>query len=211
MPFQLRRTGVRHPTLDEVTALRDEYAARHCVTLRDFLEPQLLSWLQRRVARGRWIETVHQALDPPSVDLMLVDDVASGAFVAMTNTPEVFDLVRSITGCAPIGCYAFRVYRMEQGKGRDSWHGDDDGNRLATLSVNIGATPFQGGGLELRERPTRRLVHRVHNTGPGDAILFRIAHDLEHCVEDVTGDVPKIALAGWFQKEPRGKISGHFL
>ena len=117
MPFQLTRAGVRHPSLDEVTALRDEYAARHCVTLRDFLEPQLLSWLQRRVARGRWIETVHQALDPPSVDLMLVDDVASGAFVAMTNTPEVFDLVRSITGCAPIGCYAFRVYRMEKGKG----------------------------------------------------------------------------------------------
>jgi hypothetical protein len=208
--FQLARAGVQRPSAAVLAAMRQEYEAKRCVTLPGFLDPYVIAWLQRRAKDGRWIENVHDALDPPAIDLMLVDDVAIGAVTAMTNTPEVFETVQAITGCDPIGCFKFRMYQISAGYGHDTWHGDDDGNRLVTLSINVGAEPFEGGGLRLRERASGRLVHRAHNTVPGDAILFRIGPDLEHFVEEVTGPSPKIALAGWFQREPRGNIAGPF-
>jgi hypothetical protein len=139
---------------------------------------------------------------------MLQDDVALGVLIAMTNTQAVFDTVRALTGCGPIGSYGFRVYRMDAAAGHtDTWHGDDDGNRMVTLSVNVGLDPFDGGALEIRERHTRRFLHRVHNTGPGDAILFEIGPDLEHRVEEVTGSVSKYAVAGWFQRQPAADLA----
>src|SRR6185437_16971122 len=104
---------------------------------------------------GRWRTVVHDDLDPPSIDLMLDDEVAAGAILALTNDPPVFDVVREITHCEAIGSYRFRVYRMDAAAGHtDTWHGDDDGNRLLTLSINLGAEPFEGGALELRRRGT---------------------------------------------------------
>jgi len=42
----------------------------------------------------------------------------------------------------------------------------------------------------------------IANTGPGDAIVFRIDGALEHMVTPVSGAVSKIAWAGWFAREP---------
>src|SRR6185295_5586851 len=81
------------------------------------------------------------------------------------------------------------------------WHSDMDGNRMVTLSVNLG-DPYEGGVLQLRERPSNRVVHEVANTGPGDAILFALGDHLEHRVGAVTGGTTKMALAGWFQRTP---------
>jgi hypothetical protein len=81
------------------------------------------------------------------------------------------------------------------------WHGDMDGNRLVTLSVNVG-DPYEGGVLQIRERPSNRIVHEVANTGPGDAILFALGDHLEHRVGAVTGTATKTAMAGWFQRTP---------
>lgn len=45
---------------------------------------------------------------------------------------------------------------------------------------------------------SEEILREVHNTGFGDALLFRISEKLTHRVQDVTGDNPKIAFAGWF-------------
>jgi hypothetical protein len=42
----------------------------------------------------------------------------------------------------------------------------------------------------------------VANTGPGDALLFRIARHLTHRVTPVDGTADKTAFAGWFRSEP---------
>lgn len=207
MPFQLTRAGVVQPSPAELAAMREEFQRDHCITLKAFLDPRVRGWLRDRLARATWATVVHGTL-VPSIDLMLDDDVATGVLVAMTNTQPVFETVRALTGCDPIGCYQFRVYRMDPGAGHtDTWHGDNDGNRMATLSVNVGA-PFEGGALEMRERASRRVVHRVHNTGPGDAILFEIGDHLEHCVQEVTGTASKYAMAGWFQRRPAADLGG---
>ena len=83
----------------------------------------------------------------------------------------------------------------------DTWHGDTDGNRMVTLSVNLGE-PYEGGVLQIREKPSDRILHEVANTGPGDAILFALGEQLEHRVGAVTGQATKMALAGWFQRTP---------
>jgi len=212
MAFRLTRAGVDRPGIDELEALRSTYRRVHCVTLPGFLDPHVVRWLQRRMAAATWDTTVHADLDPPSIDLRLSDDVALGAIHVMVHGADVFATVRAITGCDEIGSYGFRVYRMDGGAGHtDTWHSDDDGNRMVTMSVNLGLEPFEGGALQIRERATRRRVHRVQNTGVGDAILFRIGPDLEHAVEEVRGRVPKYAIAGWFQRQPvHGRIAGHF-
>jgi hypothetical protein len=203
MPLQVARAGLVQPSAGELAALRAEYDVRHCVTLPRFIEPALRSWIHRRLAGAAWDRVVHADLDPPSVDLNLADPLVEGTIHALLQDANLFAAVRAITGCEAIGMYAFRLYRMDADAGHtDSWHGDNDGNRMATLSVNVGSEPFEGGGLQIREQATGRLVHRVHNIGPGDAILFRIDPALEHCVEEVRGPVSKYAIAGWFQKRP---------
>jgi len=204
LPFSITRMGLVRPGPAEIADLRRAYASQHCVRLPRFLAPDLFAWLNGRVASAAsWDRNVHAALDPPSIDLILRDEVAIGAVTALMHAPGVFETVRAITGCDAIGSFGFRVYRMDANAGHtDTWHGDVDGNRLVTLSVNLGAEPFGGGALQIRDFDTKRIVHRVHNTGPGDAILFRIDPTLEHYVDDVSGPVSKFALAGWFQRTP---------
>lgn len=204
MPLTLTRSALVAPSAGELADMQGAYAAQQCVLLRRFLEPELFSWLNRRLAAAaRWEQIVHDALDPPAIELMLRDDVAVGLIAALTHAPGLFRIVRAITACDPIGSFRFRFYRMDAKAGHtDTWHSDVDGNRLVTLSVNLGAEPFEGGALQIRERETQRIVHQVRNTGPGDAILFRIDPALEHYVDEVRGAVSKYALAGWFQRTP---------
>jgi hypothetical protein len=209
MALQLTRAGVRPPTAGEAAVLRAEYAERSCIRLPGFLEPALLRRVQQRVDGAGWQEHVHDDLDPPAIELIIQEPVLDGILAAVMQHLPLFEAVRAITGCDPIGSFAGRVYRMDPGGGHhDSWHGDDDegagpNNRMAALSLNLSPGTFEGGVLELRRRGSDRLLHRVANTGAGDAILFRIDDALEHRVTDVKGTVPKIAWAGWFQREPR--------
>jgi hypothetical protein len=89
-----------------------------------------------------------------------------------------------------------------QGGHRDSWHDDLDGNRMAAITVNVSLHRFEGGELSMRRAQTHEPLWTFANVGPGDAVLFRLRQDLEHNIHDVTGEHPKLAIAGWFQKTP---------
>ena len=201
MPLQVTRAGLRLPDPEELRGLHDAFARHHCVLLPAFFEPYLVRWLLRRAVEGRWETIVHDDLDPPAVDLLLRDDVAWGTMATLLNDPALFAVVRRITGCEPMVSNSSRIYRMDPDAGHsDTWHGDNDGRRLLALSVNLGSAPFDGGELEIRDKHTEGVVHRVANTGEGDAILFRIAPELQHRVREVTGNVSKFAIAGWFER-----------
>ena len=116
------------------------------------------------------------------------------------NTSEFLDVIREITQCSQISSFYGRVYRMAPGAGHfDSWHSDlgKKGDRLIGMSVNLGS-PYRGGIFRLRELETGHVLCELPNTGPGDAICFRISPKLQHMVTTVEGAESKTAFAGWF-------------
>ena len=73
----------------------------------------------------------------------------------LVNDERMLDVVRSITGCGPIGHFDGRVYRLEPSSDHyDSWHDDLGDGRLVAMSINLGRQPYEGGALEIRDRRT---------------------------------------------------------
>ena len=186
--------------------LQAEFAVRHCVLLRQLFEPALLARLLERLSHAVTTERTHGAAAGLALAKELCVErgaLVVQAFVLLLNNPQLFRLIERLTGCARIGSFRGRVYLMQPSAGHyDSWHSDVDGNRLIGLSLNLSQAIYSGGLFQLRERDSMRLVAEIANHTLGDAHLFRIASGLEHRVTEVTGDVTKVALAGWFQALP---------
>lgn len=202
MALQIARDGVRTPDASEIATLRAEFGARHAVRLAAMIEPALLGKLHARMARhDAWINHTHHLVNGPSTELAFGDEQTLGLLSALFNDGALFRAVRTITGCDVISAFQGRIYRMDPGTHHDVWHTDVNGNYMVALSLNLTAGVFDGGELHLRDRATRQMHVRIANTRPGDAILFRIDDRLEHIVTSVTGTIPRIAWAGWFQRE----------
>jgi hypothetical protein len=186
----------------DVARAREAFAETHHLRLPALLDPGVLALVRREVAAARFAERVHGAIGP-NRELCMEEGPAAGLLHLLLNASELLGLVEAITGCPAIGCFRGRVYRMlPGGRHRDAWHDDLGDDRLLALSLNLGDRPYRGGALQLRERGTHRVLAEVPNTGPGDAIVFRLAPGLQHRVTPVEGEVPKTAFAGWFKSRP---------
>ncbi len=201
MRIQITRAGavidVGEP---ELQALRDEFEARHCVVLRQLIEPGLLCELQRRIEAAPFFDRHNLDIGD---EQRIVPGAVSSALEFLTNDPALFSLVRGISGCGPIGCCRGRIYRLLPAAGHESdWHDDLLYGRMLTMSINLSAAPYTGGLLQIRNRDTGEICTEIANTGPGDATVFRIAPFLQHRVTPLTGTVPRTAYAGWFVATP---------
>jgi hypothetical protein len=122
-------------------------------------------------------------------------------FDFLLSDRRVRELVARLSRAPRVGSFFGRIYRMQSGgQHYDGWHDDDKDSRVCALTVNVGE-PHRGGCLTMRRKGFEETVS-IPNTTPGDAVLFRIASQLEHRVTDVEGDAPKTAYAGWFLSEP---------
>lgn len=194
---QLSRSGpVLSGSEDDLAGLRETFARQHWLLLPNFLQPALLETLMASLARTEFVE-VESDLD---LELQPADPTVYYALELLLNSPKTLALVPRLTGRGPAVSFVGRVYRKLPGPEHfNRWHSDvSKGGRMVALSINLSAEPFAGGELEMREAATRRPVCKLHNVGPGDAILFPIDPALEHRVMTVTGATPKTALAGWF-------------
>lgn len=183
-----------------LAALHRTFDRQQCVKLSGLLEPPLVDEIRAQIERGEFREFAHGSL---ATELRLEAGICTGLLHFLTNHPQLFRLVESISGCTGIRSFAGRVYRrFPNGHHYDNWHGDvADPRRLIGMSVNISAGIYEGGVFEIREVETERLLASLPNVGFGDAILFRLSDSLEHRVSDVRGAVPKTAFAGWFFAE----------
>ncbi len=199
--IQITRTGVAfRGTPDDLENLRSQFDREYCVLLRNFFDQELLSLTLHCLEKASF---QHHNDSGIAEELKSEDKTLNGLLHMMTNKPKLFDLVRAITGCDPIGCFGGRVYRMIPGGGHyDTWHSDVGDNRLITLSLNLSTDVYSGGVLQIREEETGRVVHEVANIGLGDAILFRISTRLRHRVSTLEGKNAKTAFAGWFKSQP---------
>jgi hypothetical protein len=201
-PITMTRGGAVTRCSDaELRRFAAEFDRCHCVRVPRLLESDLLTELRERVDQSVFLERVHEGIDANS-ELCLNDDSVCGILQFIFNSRELFRFVQGIAGCERIGCFEGRVYRVVPGAGHhDAWHDDIGDHRMIAMSVNLGGD-FQGGALQIRERESQRICHEVANTGPGDAIIFRIDAWLQHRITDIEGSNPKTAFAGWFRSQP---------
>ena len=193
-----RRGAVRNDA--DLAALCRTFDQHQCAKLSGFLEPALVDESRAQIARGEFREFAHGSL---ATELRLETGIGTGLLHFLTNDPQLFRLVESVSGCTDIRSFAGRVYRrFPGGQHYDHWHGDvADARRLIGMSVNLSADIYEGGVFEIRDVETARPLASLPNVGVGDAILFRLSHSLEHRVSGVRGAFPKTAFAGWFFAE----------
>lgn len=199
MSLQVARAAtIGRPDDAECRGLAAHFAAHHWVRLPGVLDPGLLADVQARVAKADFVERVHTSVSPPSIDLCMVPNAAVALLELAFNDPAVLRTIETITGCAPIARFGGFIYRLTPQSGHQHhWHNDLVEGRLVAMSVNLGPGVYDGGRLEFRDRASEAVLDRVSNTGPGDAVVFRIDAALQHRAMPVTAGV-KTAFAGWY-------------
>src|SRR5262245_15008390 len=200
--IQLTRSGCEFDGGDPAIATwRDEYSRSNWVKWPGFIEPKLLAILHARIGAASFFDKTNRDIGD---ERRMSQEPVGAALEFLTNDSVLFDVVRAITGCDPVGCFHGRVYRLLPETGQmTAWHTDLTQGRMVTLSINLSTEPYDGGILQFREPGSEKIMSQVANTGLGDAVLFRIAKGLEHRVTSLRGTVSRTAYAGWFLREPR--------
>lgn len=198
---RLTRSGpVVSDSEEELARLRAHFEERHFLSLPGFLDPALLDTLRGKLAASGFARIDRDV----GSELRPLDNAPYTALELLLNSRAVLGLIPRLTGCAAVACFTGRIYRRAPAESHVSnWHTDlNEDGRMVTLSINLSDEVYRGGTTLVREAATRRVVCELPNTGFGDAILFPIDPRFEHRVLDVEGDVPKTALAGWFNSKP---------
>jgi len=203
--IQIQRKGL---ALDQaqIGKLGAEFRDAHWVRLPRLLEPSILDFLQARLDNSRWETMSHGKIG----EEYITNDLPTTSLLHFAmNRPKFRAVIEEITGCKGLRWFRGRIYRMVAEAGHhDDWHDDRNHPTEVAMSLNLSRNLFRGGSFMLRERDSKRVLARVANTGPGDAILFRIARGLEHRISDMEGAEPKTAFAGWFRTD-LPKYSSH--
>lgn len=198
---KLTRSGpVVSGSEDLLAELRAHFEERHYLALPGFLDPPLLDMLRARLSATEYVRIDRDV----GSELRPLDMTPYFAVELLLNSRAMLSLVPRLTGCPPVACFTGRIYRRAPGESHVSrWHTDiNEDGRMVTLSINLSERVYGGGTTLIREAASKRVVCELPNTGFGDAILFPIDPRFEHRVLDVEGDVPKTALAGWFNSKP---------
>jgi hypothetical protein len=186
-------------TAAELENARALFARHHYFRLTDLLDPELLEWIQARIAASAFYDFSHGEHGEIAGEHRLRDDVLTPLLEFVVNCPRLWNVIESVTGCPAIGSFRGRVFRRTSQAGHfDSWHNDVKEDRMMAMSLNLSLTPFEGGTLAIRDVSSQRVLAEIENPRAGDAVVFRISPDLEHRVARVTGTAARIAYSGWF-------------
>lgn len=189
---------------DEYTAMQSEFARRHCVVFKNFVEESILARVPRWCETGRWFTREDVGKNGVwSRELTMQDsEPLVGVFRLLLNQPRLFAAIAEFTGSeTPIRSFILgRCFKaLPGGEHFISWHDDfSERDRLYGLTINLSPNPFVGGHFQIRRKEDRRLLHTVTTSRFGDAHLFRISRSLEHRATAVRGVRPRCSYAGWF-------------
>ena len=193
--------SLRSASADDLAALRQHFAHQHLLRIPNFVDGKLLAWTLSELESAEFESRSSKGV---GTEWSMTTNALAARLIWLMNSPELLRAVKDLTGDEDIGLFIGRVYRMEPSSGESfDWH-DDRGSeeRRIAVSVNLSTRPFSGGTLKLREKRDPESTVEVTNTGLGDAVLFQIAKELEHCVMPVVGDVPRVSFTGWYQVGP---------
>jgi len=196
------------PPIGDPEALRRDLVEHHAVVLRGFLDDDERDWVRRQLDDAEFEEHVIGATG--KIELLMKPNGISALLLFKLCDPEVFGLVESVTGCAPIGDFRGRTYRMLPGTNHVSpWHDDAVQGRLAALSVNLSPEPFEGARLQVRRAEDHEVVADIGDLAFGDAALIQISPEYQHRNSPLLGSTPKTSYAGFFYPwEPSPLVGG---
>ena len=202
--IQLGCNGIEWSKDDEWRALQEEMRTTHCVLLKDFLAPSLISVIRPLLTTNRFLPFEHRQKDRViSRERRLeATDRLARLFTFCLNSKRLYRAVGDLAGVGEdIRYFAARCYKMfPDSDDFQSWHDDYKGSgRLLGMTINLSTEPVQGGEFQIRDRSGSRKVHRTIKSHFGDAHLFRIDKRLEHRVLPLKGTVPRISCGGWFR------------
>ena len=180
---------------------------KNYVILKGFFSKPLLSKIHDKLSTT----TFENAEKIISEEVFFSEHLAEPLFMHhllnLLNEADTLEYFRQLTGDKTLMKFYGRVYQMLNGsKNSFSWHPDTDSGKRFALTVNISPTHFEGGDLWIRHKPTGH-IEKIHNSGNGDAVLFLIDENYEHCVQPVHGDHPKYAVSGWYFDRDHGQGS----
>lgn len=202
--IQIQRKGL---ALDQaqICKLSAQFRDSHWVRLPQLLEPSILEFLQARLDNSQWETMSHGKIG----EEYITNDLPTTILLHFAmNRPKFLAAIEEITGCKGLRWFRGRVYRMIAEAGHhDNWHSDEDYSNEVGVSVNLSRNLFRGGLFMLREGDSKRILAQVANTGPGDALIFRISPKLHHRISDLEGSEPKTAFTGWFKSSVPGCFS----
>lgn len=183
----------------QIGKLSAEFRDACWVRLPQLLEPSILNFLHLRLDNSQWETMSHGDI---GVEYVTTDLPATSLLHFAMNRPNFRALIEEITGCNRLRWFKGRIYRMVADAGHyDNWHDDVVNSNEIGMSLNLSGNSFRGGMFMLRRRDSGKALARIANTGPGDALLFRISPELQHRISPLEGAEPKTAFAGWFRSD----------
>lgn len=204
--IQLATGGPRIVKDREWVAQQREFAERHCVVLKGFVEESLLRRLARLAEVGEYYEREN---GPPGVVLareltMRESQPLAQAFYILLNQPRLFEAIAELTGATTdVLRFMGRCHKRIPDRNHFSrWHSDCGLGRLYGLSVSLTTLPGgsgdrkRGGVFQIRRLESKEILQTIPMLKLGDARLFRIDDALEHRVSHV--NEPYCGYAGWF-------------
>lgn len=178
-------------------ALRREFDHQHAVVLRSFLDEDECEWIRRELENAQFEPNTIEATG--KTELLMRPNGVSALLLFKLCDPAMFDLVESITGCARVGDFRGRTYRMVPGAGHVSpWHDDAIQERVAAFTVNLSPEPYEGARLQIKRAADDEIVTEIDDLAFGDAVLIQISRDYQHRNSPLLGTAPKTSYAGFF-------------
>ena len=148
--IQLGCNGIEWSKDDEWRALQEEMRTRHCVLLKDFLAPSLISLVRPLLTTNQFLpfEHVHQKGRVLARERQLeATDPLARLLSFCLNSTRLYRAVGDLAGLGEdIRYFIARCYKMfPDSDDFQSWHDDDTGfRRILALSINLGMEPTQG-------------------------------------------------------------------
>ena len=207
--IQITQTRLRPASEAQLDRWRTEFAEKHCIVLPQLIEPALWRRLWHQIENSTFERKAYARTregEEFAIEVTIHQrSMATHMLQMLFNHSKLFEMIRQITDCPPIGGFNGRIYRMLPGTDHHlDWHTDTHTrNYLVGISINLGPEPYSGGLFQIRDRYSKRITGEVMHHAPGDAHLFSIAPRLQHRLTPLTGSVPRTAGAGWFSVESR--------
>src|ERR1700685_2948845 len=172
--IQMTRQGLNFTgTEADLASLRQSFDQQHYVHLKKFLHPELISVVRPFLDRGEYLSAQYKNVGS---ELRMEPNPGFDILSFLANDLKLFELVKTITGCAPIGCFQGRVYKLIPDPLHNfEWHDDRrESSRLIAMSINLTEEMFRGGIFQIREVSSGKITGEVANAGFGNAVLFAL-------------------------------------